>query len=102
MWLACSQRCGGRLFRALFTEVELDSSGEYQSHRIVQPGYLCVSCGAPAFDLGEVPAERAAEREEEDSLTLLRADVLCPVCETPVEVLPGEDCPKCGAHLQLV
>jgi len=58
--LVCSRRCGSRLFRALFAEVELDSEGVYQDHRIAQPGYICLNCGAPAFDLGEVPAEMRA------------------------------------------
>src|SRR5260370_20475910 len=37
MWLICSSRCGGALFRALATEVEIDAAGAYQSHRILQP-----------------------------------------------------------------
>lgn len=103
MWLTCSQRCGGRLFRALFAEVDIDSGGEYQTHRVVQPGYLCLACGAPAFDLGEVPLDMAGQHaeEEEEAAALRRVDVLCPVCETPVEVLAGEDCPNCDARLEL-
>ena len=50
MWLVCSRRCGGTLFRVLDAEVEVDSSGAYQSHRVVQPGYLCLNCGSPAVD----------------------------------------------------
>jgi len=99
MWLACSNKCGSRLFRALFTEVEIDSQGEYQAHRIVQPGYLCLNCGAPAFDLREVPAEREAELAEDEPDDVV--DVLCPVCETPVSILPGEECPNCGAPLEV-
>ncbi|TMF88509.1 MAG: hypothetical protein E6I08_07255 [Chloroflexi bacterium] len=99
MWLACSNRCGSQLFRALFTEVEIDSEGTYQSHRIVQPGYLCLNCGAPAFDLREVPAEREAELAEDEVADAV--DVLCPVCETPVSILPGEECPNCGAPLEV-
>jgi DNA-directed RNA polymerase subunit RPC12/RpoP len=97
VWLTCSRRCGGELFRALFAEVEVDSSGEYQSHRLTQPGFICLNCGAPAIDLGDVSAEMAAEREEE--LAPTRSDVLCPHCETAVSVLPGEPCPNCGHEL---
>ncbi len=46
MQLACSRRCGGSLFRALFAEVDLDADGIYQDHRIAQPGYICLNCGA--------------------------------------------------------
>jgi hypothetical protein len=102
MWLACSQNCGSRLFRALFTEVDIDAEGTYQDHRIVQPGYLCLGCGAPAFDLGEVPAERAAEDEERLAEEAGQAvDVLCPTCETLVTIVPGEECPACGTPLEV-
>ena len=100
MWLVCSQRCGGSLFRALFTEVDVDSSGEYQAHRVVQPGYLCLNCGSPALDLGAVP--EAMDEEAEEEITVLPLDVLCPVCETMVAVAPGEDCPNCGYALEVV
>lgn len=100
MWLACSNRCGSQLFRALFTEVDIDTDGEYQRHRIVQPGYLCLNCGAPAFDLREVPAAREEELAE-DEAAAGPVDVLCPVCETPVSILPGEECPNCGAPLEV-
>jgi len=63
MMLVCSRRCGGRLFRALFAEVELDAGGVYQDHRIAQPGYICLNCGSPALDLAEVPAELEAEAQ---------------------------------------
>jgi len=53
MMLVCSNRCGGQLFRALFAEVDVDASGEYQDYRVAQPGYVCLNCGAPAVDLGE-------------------------------------------------
>ena len=99
MWLACSARCGGSLFRALFAEVDLDRGGEYQDHRIVQEGYICLNCGAPAVDLRQVPAAMEALEEEDDPTPTL--DVLCPTCETPVTVVPGEDCPACGAPLEL-
>jgi hypothetical protein len=101
MWLVCSQRCGGTLFRALFAEVEVDSAGEYQAHRVVQPGYLCLNCGSPAIDLGAVP-EAMEEDEAEEETAVMSLDVLCPICETMVSVLPGEECPNCGAALELV
>jgi len=101
MWLVCSLRCGGTLFRALFAEVEVDSGGAYQGHRVVQPGYLCLNCGAPAIDLGAVP-EAMQEDEEEEESAVTSMDVLCPICETMVSVLPGEECPNCGAALELV
>jgi hypothetical protein len=99
MWLSCSNRCGSELFRALFAEVDLDSEGNYQDHRITQPGYLCLNCGAPAFDLGQVPAEMATDEADEMSPTV---DVLCPVCETLVAVSPGAECPNCHAPLELI
>lgn len=98
MMLVCSRRCGGRLFRALFAEVELDAGGAYQDHRVTQPGYVCLNCGAPAFDLGEVRAEMAAEAEADARPT--KTDILCPVCETLVEVEAGMECPNCGAPLE--
>lgn len=98
MWLVCSQRCGGTLFRALFAEVDLDSGGRYQTHRIVQPGYLCLNCGSPALDLGTVPDAMAEDQEAEEPP--VPVDVLCPVCETRVSILPGEECPNCGAALE--
>ncbi len=101
MWLVCSQRCGGTLFRALFTEVDVDAAGEYQGHHVVQPGYLCLNCGAPAVDLGAVP-DAMREEEAEDDRAVTPLDVLCPICESRVSVLPGEECPNCGAALELV
>src|SRR5258706_10945016 len=100
MLLACSRRCGGRLFRALFAEVEIDSGGAYLDHRVAQPGYICLNCGAPAFDLGEVPAEMEAEARE-DAPHAVAADILCPVCETLVQVDEGMECPNCGAPLEV-
>ena len=100
MWLVCSQRCGGTLFRALDAEVEVDAAGTYQAHRVVQPGYLCLNCGAPAVDLGAVP--EAMEEDEEEDTVVSSLDVLCPICETLVSVFPGEECPNCGAALELV
>jgi DNA-directed RNA polymerase subunit RPC12/RpoP len=101
MLLVCSQKCGGKLFRALFAEVELDAAGEYQSHRIAQPGYVCLNCGAPAVDLGEVPAELEAEADAESESTLVMADVLCPVCETLVQLDANMECPNCGSPLEV-
>ncbi len=101
MVLVCSRRCGGRLFRAMFAEVELDSSGAYQDHRIAQPGYVCLNCGAPAFDLAEVPAEMVAEEEADAAAAQTIADILCPVCETLVEVGGDMECPNCGAPLEV-
>lgn len=95
----CSRRCGGALFRALFAEVEIDASGSYQGHRLTQPGFICLNCGAPALDLGGVSSEMASDAEEEYAPT--RSDVLCPQCETAVSVLPGEACPNCGYELEI-
>lgn len=99
MLLVCSQKCGGRLFRALFAEVEIDASGEYQDFRVAQPGYVCLNCGAPALDLGEVPAEIEAEARAEEASALSVADVLCPVCETMVQLAADMECPNCGSPL---
>lgn len=51
------------------------------------------------MDLGEVPQALAEEAEEELAPTAV--DVLCPVCETLVSVAPGQDCPNCGASLEV-
>ncbi len=99
MLLVCSKRCGGKLFRALFAEVELDASGEYQSHKVVQPGYICLNCGSPAVDLSEVPSAIEAEALEDE--TPVKSDILCPVCETMVQVDSGMECPNCGAPLEV-
>jgi hypothetical protein len=101
MQLACSRRCGSGLFRALFAEVDLDASGDYQDHRVAQPGYVCLNCGAPAFDLGVVPEEMAAEAEEEAAAVTVMTDILCPVCETMVQVGDEMECPNCGAPLEV-
>ncbi|HEY4025353.1 MAG TPA: hypothetical protein VGO86_02895 [Candidatus Dormibacteraeota bacterium] len=101
MWLVCSHRCGGTLFRVMFAEVEVDAAGTYQGHRVAQPGYLCLNCGAPAVDLGAVP-EAMQDDEDGDETAVTSMDVLCPICETMVSVLPGEECPNCGAALELV
>jgi hypothetical protein len=99
VWLSCSQRCGGRLFRALFAEVDVDAAGTYLGHQVTQPGFVCLNCGAPAIDLGEVP--RAMAEDAEDDIAETPIDVLCPQCETLVSVLPGEECPNCGLELEL-
>src|SRR5260370_23756193 len=82
MLLACSRRCGGKLFRALFAEVELEADGTYVDHQIAQPGYVCLNCGAPAFDLGQVPAEMTAEADEHTPKT---SDIPFPVSQTLVQ-----------------
>ena len=100
MLLVCSQRCGGKLFRALFAEVDIDAQGAYQDHRFTQPGYVCLNCGAPALDLGEVPAAIEAEAREEEA-SAAPADVLCPVCETMVRLDASMECPNCGSPLEV-
>ncbi len=101
MLLVCSHRCGGALFRALFAEVELDASGAYQDHRVTQPGYVCLNCGAPALDLGEVPAALEEEAREKEAAAAIKADVLCPVCETMVQLDANMECPNCGSPLEV-
>jgi rubrerythrin len=102
MWLSCSARCGGQLFRALFAEVDVDAGGDFQDYRVAQPAYICLNCGAPAFDLGEVPVAMADEAAEEEAEALpTPVNVLCPVCETLVTVVPGDECPNCGAFLEV-
>ncbi|TMF53003.1 MAG: hypothetical protein E6I21_03200 [Chloroflexi bacterium] len=101
MMLICSSRCGGSLFRALFAEVEIDAAGEYQDYRLSQPGYVCLNCGAPAVDLGEVPAAMEAEAREDEASTTAITDILCPVCETMVQLDANMECPNCGAPLEV-
>jgi len=101
MFLACSRRCGGALFRELFAEVDVDASGNYQDHRVAQPGYVCLNCGAPAFDLATIPAELEAEAREEEAATVVLTDVLCPVCETMVQLDANMECPNCGSPLEV-
>lgn len=100
MLLVCSRRCGGKLFRALFAEVDVDAAGEYQDHRITQPGYICLNCGSPALDLGQVPSQIEADQEE-DAAPAVVADVLCPVCETRVQLDANMECPNCGSPLEV-
>ena len=90
MLLVCSRRCGGALFRALFAEVEIDASGIYQDHRVTQPGYVCLNCGAPAL-----------EAREDEAARVVTADVLCPVCETMVQLDAYMECPNCGSPLEV-
>jgi DNA-directed RNA polymerase subunit RPC12/RpoP len=99
MRLACSRRCGGDLFRVLFAEVDVDAAGEFQEYRISQPGYICLNCGAPAFDLDVVPLQMEADAAE-DSAPSSTSDILCPVCETMVQVGTEMECPNCGAPLE--
>ena len=101
MLLVCSRKCGGRLFRVLFAEVEVDASGEYQGHRVMQPGYVCLNCGAPALDLGEVPAAMEEQAREDEAAPSVIADVLCPVCETRVQLDVNMECPNCGSPLEV-
>jgi DNA-directed RNA polymerase subunit RPC12/RpoP len=101
MLLVCSSKCGSNLFRALFAEVEIDSTGEFQDYRLTQPGYVCLSCGAPALDLGEVPAALDAEAREDQAAAAPVADVLCPVCETMVQLDRDMECPNCGSPLEV-
>ena len=98
MQLKCSNRCGGVLFRALFAEVDVDTDGEYQDHRIVQESYICLNCGSPALDLGAVPA--ALRREQEEDEPPPAVEILCPVCESLVVVGSDRECPNCGAFLE--
>jgi hypothetical protein len=100
MQLVCSRRCGGELFRAMFAEVDMDAAGNYQDHRIAQPGYLCLNCGAPALDLGAVPEQMELDAAEDDPQEVV-ADILCPVCETLVQVRGELECPNCGAPLEV-
>ena len=102
MQLVCSRRCGGELFRALFAEVDIDAAGNYQDHRLAQPGYICLNCGAPALDLGTVQDQMEADEAEDDPPQIV-ADILCPVCETLVQVRGEGDleCPNCGAPLEV-
>ena len=102
MELVCSRRCGGRLFRVLFAEVDVDASGEYQAFRVAQPGYICLACGAPAFDLSTVHAEMEADAAAAAAESLpVPVDILCPVCETRVQVSEEMECPNCGAPLEV-
>src|ERR1700682_4432737 len=101
MLLCCAARWRGRLFRALFAEVEIDADGTYADHQVIQPGYVCLNCGAPAFDLAEVPGEMAAEEEADAAATQTTTDILCPVCETLVQVGGDMECPNCGAPLEV-
>ena len=100
MWLVCTRRCGGGLFRPVDAEIVVDAAGSYQDHQMLQPSFLCLNCGSPAMDLAAVP-EAMAEDEEEEELAPVHMDVLCPMCETRVSVLPGEECPNCGTALEV-
>lgn len=99
MLLICSNRCGGRLFRSLNVEVDVDAAGSYLDHHVLQPIFVCTACGSPAVDISEVPNAIAEERAADEPPESY--DVLCPVCETPVTVGPDLECPNCGAELEL-
>lgn len=101
MLLVCTRKCGGKLFRAMFAEVDVDAAGEYEGHRVTQPGYVCLNCGAPALDLGAVPEEMDAIAREDDAATPVSADVLCPVCESLVQLDANMECPNCGSPLEV-
>ncbi|MGH7882409.1 MAG: hypothetical protein ACREN8_05825 [Candidatus Dormibacteraceae bacterium] len=96
MWLNCSNRCGGLLFRALEAELDVNEAGNYQGHRL-GIGFICLQCGSPALDLGQLPQVMAEDAEEE--LAPEPDARLCPHCETMVSVFPGEGCPNCDANL---
>src|SRR5260221_5333817 len=95
MLLMCANRCGGALFRALFAEVDLDSGGEYQHHRILQPSYICLNCGSPALDLSEVPGELRAQQEEDEPPPAV--EIPSPVCESPARLRGDPRGPNCRA-----
>jgi DNA-directed RNA polymerase subunit RPC12/RpoP len=80
--------------------VEIDSAGAYQDHAVIQPGYICLNCGEPAIDLSEVPNAIEAEAAE-DSTPVVVSDVLCPVCETMVQLDAERECPNCGSPLEV-
>ncbi len=82
--LVCSRKCGGTLFRALFAEVDVDSAGEYLDHRVTQPGY-----------------KLEAEAQAEEAAASVTADILCPVCETMVQLDANMECPNCGSPLEV-
>ncbi len=101
MNLVCSRRCGSALFRALFAEVDIDAAGNFEDYRLAQPGFICLSCGSPAFDLGAVQDQMDADEAEDDPPAVIVADILCPVCETLVQVRGELECPNCGAPLEV-
>jgi DNA-directed RNA polymerase subunit RPC12/RpoP len=68
---------------------------------LTQPGYVCLNCGSPAVDLGEVPAALEEEAREDEASTAVIADVLCPVCETKVQLDVSMECPNCGSPLEV-
>src|ERR1051326_8149794 len=81
MWLVCTRRCGGDLFRAMSAEVDVDAAGEYLGHRIVQPSYQCLNCGAPAMDLGAVPEATPAQEADEAESAVASLAAVCRACE---------------------
>ena len=100
MLLVCTKRAAAGC-SALFSRRSRSTRAACTiDHRIAQPGYVCLNCGSPALDLGEVPAEMAAEAEA-DEASSSTTDILCPVCETMVQVDEGMECPNCGAPLEV-
>ena len=68
---------------------------------MTQPDYICLNCGAPTIDLAEVPGELEAEAREKKTTTAVTAGVLCPVCETMVQLDANMECPNCGSPLEV-
>jgi hypothetical protein len=62
---------------------------------------VCLNCGAPALDLGEVPAAMEEQAREDEAAPSVIADVLCPVCETRVQLDVNMECPNCGSPLEV-
>src|ERR1051326_3697226 len=55
MWLVCTRRCGGDLFRAMSAEVDVDAAGEDLGQRVGQPSSHCLNSAAPRRDVGGGP-----------------------------------------------
>src|SRR5207247_10778812 len=92
---------GLALFRVVCTRCAVASAGGYQDHRVTKPGYICFNCGAPALDLAQVPGELEAEAQAEEAAASVTADILCPVCETMVQLDANMECPNCGSPLEV-
>jgi len=48
-----------------------------------------------------VPAAMEAEAREDEASTTAITDILCPVCETMVQLDANMECPNCGAPLEV-
>jgi rubredoxin len=48
-----------------------------------------------------VPAALEEEAREDEASTAVIADVLCPVCETKVQLDVSMECPNCGSPLEV-